>query len=144
MIYCNFARFELMKIQRQHISSVIFCLYILAVGVMCFSKPENIPHVTFDWFGLPADKVVHCLMFIPFPVLAYMSFVPERFSLPAKAACIVAAAIIGAGISYATEVIQSALGYRSFEIKDLIADLAGICSGTSVLLVSLALKTKKK
>ena len=144
MIYCNFAGFELMKIQRQHISSVIFCLYILAVGIMCFSRPENIPYVTFDWFGLPADKVVHCLMFIPFPVLAYMSFVPERFSPLIKIACIVAAAIIGAGISYTTEVVQSALGYRSFEIKDLIADLAGICLGTSVLLVSLALKTKKK
>ena len=133
-----------MKIQRQHISSVIFCLYILAIGIICFTRPENIPSITFDWFGLPVDKLIHCLMFIPFPILSYMTLVPERYGWPAKTACIITIAIFGTGISYMTEIVQSMLGYRSFEITDLAADIAGICTGLLIISAGLAVKLRKK
>ena len=133
-----------MKIRRQHISAITFCLYILAVGIICFTRPENIPSITFDWFGLPVDKMIHCLMFVPFPILSYMTLVPERYGWLAKTGCIIAIALFGAGISYMTEIVQSMLGYRSFEIKDFVADLAGICFGSVIISAAIAIKSINK
>ena len=133
-----------MKIRRQHISSVCFCLYILAVGMICFTRPEDIPSISFDWFGLPVDKLIHCLMFVPFPILSYMTLVPERYGWWAKMASIIAIALFGAGISYMTEVVQSMLGYRSYEITDFVADIAGICIGSFIISAVLAIKQRKK
>lgn len=56
------------------ISFVVFCLYIAAVCYLCFSKPGDIPTIQLNFFGLPVDKIVHFLMFLPFPLLAYRSF----------------------------------------------------------------------
>ncbi len=144
MIYCNFARFDYMKICRRHISIALFCLYILAVGLMCFTRPENIPPVAFDWFGLTADKIVHFLMFIPFPILAGFAFVPERYGKTRKTLCIVAIVALATATAIATEKIQGILGYRSFEIRDLVADLAGIAAGTSAILTFIVFKTGQK
>jgi VanZ family protein len=43
-----------------------------------------------------------------------------------------------------TEKVQELLGYRSFEIKDLIADLSGTVAGTVAILAYIALKTEQK
>lgn len=144
MIYCNFARFDFMKICRRHISVFLFCLYILAVGILCFAKPDDLPSMTFDWFGLPADMIAHFLMFIPFPVLAYFAFVPVRRGKRRKFLCIIAIAIMAAVMALMTEKVQELLGYRSFEIKDLIADLSGTVAGTVAILAYIALKTEQK
>ena len=133
-----------MKICRRHISVFLFCLYILAVGIMCFAKPDGLPSMTFDWFGLPADMIAHFLMFIPFPVLAYFAFVPVRCGKCRKFLCIIAIAIIAAVMALMTEKVQELLGYRSFEIKDLIADLSGTVAGTVAILSYIALKTEQK
>ena len=133
-----------MKICRRHISVILFCLYILAVGIMCFAKPDGLPAVTFDWFGLPADNIVHFLMFVPFPVLAYFAFVPERYGKSRKFLCIMAIAIMAAAMALMTEKVQGLLGYRSYEIKDLIADLSGTVAGTVAILAYIALKTEQK
>ena len=111
---------------------------------MCFAKPDDLPSMTFDWFGLPADMIAHFLMFIPFPVLAYFAFVPVRCGKLRKFLCIIAIAIMAAVMALMTEKVQELLGYRSFEIKDLIADLSGTVAGTVAILAYIALKTEQK
>ena len=78
---------------------------------MCFAKPDDLPSMTFDWFGLPADMIAHFLMFIPFPVLAYFAFVPERYGKSRKFLCMMAIAFTAAAMALATEKVQELLGY---------------------------------
>jgi VanZ family protein len=133
-----------MKGRRHHIYIVLFCLYILAVGVVCFARPDEIPQLPLDWFGLSSDKIAHFLMFIPFPILAWLTFVPERLSKSCKSLSLIAISVIGAVIAAATEQIQGALGYRLYEIKDLFADFIGIAVGAIAILAYIALKTERK
>ena len=144
MIYCNFVGFDYMKIKGHHISRVLFGLYIMAVGAVCFSRPESIPSITFDWFGLPADKIVHCMMFIPFPILAFLAFIPGSHSNVRKIVDLALIGMCGAAIAYATEQVQGMLGYRSLEINDFLADIMGISVGVTVMLGVIVLKTRQK
>ena len=49
-----------------------FCVYIASILALCLIKPDDLPQPEIYFFGLPVDKVVHFLMFLPFPVLVYM------------------------------------------------------------------------
>jgi hypothetical protein len=59
---------------RRIIFLLLFCLYIAAVAYLCFARPDEVPSLPETWFGLPADKVAHFLMFLPFPFLGYIAF----------------------------------------------------------------------
>ena len=133
-----------MKKERHYISIVLFCMYILAVGIMCFIRPDEIPELGMNWMDVPVDKIVHFLMFIPFPSLAHSAMIPKEYGLVKQSLYIIAIAVLGTGTAYATEQIQDALGYRTYELNDLIADIAGIAAGSAVTLAHIALKTKKK
>ena len=52
-----------------------FCIYIGAILYLCLTKPDNLPQTEFLIFGLPADKVAHFTMFLPFPILMYSLYV---------------------------------------------------------------------
>ena len=51
-----------------------FCIYIGAILYLCLTKPDNLPQTELLIFGLPADKVAHFTMFLPFPILIYLIF----------------------------------------------------------------------
>ena len=52
------------------LARIVFAVYILAVLVLCFGKFESTEDVPMDLWGIPTDKVVHFLMFFPFPLQA--------------------------------------------------------------------------
>lgn len=128
-----------MKIRTNHISKILFCLYILAVCVLCFIKPDGLPESSFSWFGKHTDKIAHFIMFLPFPVLAHYAFVGKGHGLKLRALAVIAA--VGVMMSAATELIQGTLEYRSFEVNDLIADLCGIAAG-AIIVVLMTIKKK--
>lgn len=108
----------------------LFCIYLIAVAVACFSKPSNLPDLSAGTFmGIPMDKVLHFIMFIPFPVLASMSVFEPKRNMTSNLATLLVIAVTGIGIAYATEAIQAELGYRSYDPKDLYADTIGILTG---------------
>ena len=117
------------------ISLTIFTVYLAAVAYLCFAKPEAVPHLPEYWFCLPADKLGHFLMFLPFPFLGYMAFSHEEMDSRRKTillACLLAA---GAAIAVATEQVQALLQYRTADIDDLMADAIGIfCGGVATFL----------
>lgn len=129
---------------RKHISLFLFCLYIVAVGVICFMKGEQIPDMTDYLFGIPIDKVVHFLMFLPFTILAFLSIVNEDKSIGRYIFLLMLCFISGAIIAYGTERIQGMLGYRSFDINDLYADIAGLTSGALLTLFYIIYHHKNK
>lgn len=109
---------------------VLFCIYLAAVAVACFSKPSNLPDMgSGTFFGIPMDKVLHFIMFLPFPVLASMSIIEPKRGMAAKLTTLLVIAFTGIGLAYGTEAIQAQLGYRSYDVIDLLADTIGITAG---------------
>ncbi|MBR5103193.1 MAG: VanZ family protein [Bacteroidales bacterium] len=130
---------------RKQISIILFCLYIAAVAFLCFMQGEQLPELPKTWFGIPADKVAHALMFFPFTILGYLSFTSEENTTFQKTVILVILIAVGWGMAYATESIQRLLGYRAYEISDMKADLIGLTAGAffSGLLIIFSLKKIK-
>lgn len=128
---------------RKQISLILFCLYIMAVAVLCFTQGEQLPELPNTWFGLPSDKVAHALMFFPFTILGYLSFTYEENSTLQKVAVLTVLIAVGCGMAYATESIQRVLGYRAYEISDMKADMAGLGLGTLISIMFIIFSTKK-
>ena len=131
-----------MKYRRQ-ISLVLFCLYIAAVAVLCFTQGEQLPELPNTWFGLPSDKVAHALMFFPFTILGYLSFTSEENSTLQKTAVLAILIAVGCGMAYATESIQRMLGYRAYEISDMKADMIGLGIGAFISILFIIFSIKK-
>ena len=121
-----------------------FCIYLAAVGVLCFIRPSSLPEMEIKTFlGLPIDKVLHFLMFLPYPVLSGLVFINREQKIPGITAIMLILAITGIGVAYGTEMIQAQTEYRSYEIADFYADLTGITAGT-VLAASYVAYTRLK
>ena len=117
---------------RKQISFVLFCLYIAAVAILCFTQGKHLPEMPETWLGLPSDKVAHALMFLPFTILGYLSFTSEENSTLKKITVLTILIAFGCGMAYATEIIQRILGYRAYEISDMKADMTGLGIGTFI------------
>jgi VanZ family protein len=122
------------------ISAIVFCLYIAAIAYICFAKPEDMPAIPETWFGLPADKVGHFLMFLPFPILGFTAVCSRQDSMRKKFLTLTALIATGAAAAVGIEIVQAHLQYRSFETQDIFADGLGlICGGiltSSYLMIS--------
>ena len=118
-----------MKKRTRYISRVLMLLYIAAVCLLCFADIRTDIGVNSTLLGIPADKIVHFTMFLPFPALMYAAFhrqerKPARF-IVFMLATLISGAAAGAGI----EIIQQMTGYRSCDIMDFRADCLGLLAG---------------
>lgn len=123
---------------------VSFCLYIAAVAFLCFAKPDDLPQMPQFWFGLPADKIAHFLMFLPFPVLAYATFAGKWNEAGRHFILTGILTVAGTLAAVATEYIQALLGYRSGDVNDFIADVIGIVAGGCAVSIYLLNKFKRR
>lgn len=121
--------------KKKHISVILFCLYIGVVALLCFAKGDQLPQLPAQWFGLPADKIAHLLMFLPFTILALPAVNPSGNGFKGTLLIIVASFCVGVLAAVSTEVVQNILGYRKYEIADLIMDIAGLSAGTVICLI---------
>ena len=123
----------------------LFCVYLAAVGVLCFIRPSSIPEIDIKTFlGIPIDKVLHFLMFLPYPILAGLVFIGRDCGIVCGFIIIAVIAVTGAGVAYGTELIQAHTGYRSYEIADFHADIAGIITGSISVIAYLTYTRLKK
>lgn len=130
--------------KRRHISAALFCLYILAVCLLCFTKGEQLPDIQSIWFGLPADKVAHFIMFLPFTPLAYVTFAPADKGIWRKLTVALTCTAVGIGLAFATERIQGMLGYRAEDTCDMLADISGLTAGALLSIVIVAIQYRKR
>lgn len=133
-----------MQLKMRHISAFLLCAYIVAVAALCFIKPSSLPQVELNFFGIAMDKLVHFIMFFPFPILAYMTFWPADASKPRKMAVLIVIMVFGAGMAVATEKIQAMTGYRTGDITDFAADMTGILAGAALTSLFILLKKDRK
>ena len=134
-----------MKGHNKTLYTLFLCIYLIAVGVLCFLKPSSLPEVNIKTFlGVPIDKVMHFVMFLPFPILSSLVFINKNQKTGISLLILSILAAAGACISYGTELIQSEIGYRSYEIKDFYADLTGIATGSIIGTIYLTYTKLKK
>ena len=119
------------------IASIAFCIYIAGLCYLCFARPDEIPSIELMFFGLPIDKVVHFLMFLPFPILAFKAFESEDYKSGRLSLLLLGITAAGIALAALTEFVQGYLSYRSEEASDLISDYIGL--GTGVIIVILYL-----
>ena len=113
---------------------ILLVLYLIAIVWLCFGQFDSMPDVKRYYWGIPTDKIVHFLMFLPFPILVYFAFdrYAEKFwpAVRWTAVAFLAGILLAAG----TEVGQACLtSYRSGDPNDFRADL--IALGVSTLIV---------
>ena len=118
---------------------ILVGLYLVAVAVLCFGKFDSSQDVPMDLWGIPTDKLVHFLMFFPFPLLACLAsggYRGERWLATFRT---VIAFLAGCAFAAPTEWIQTWLSYRSGDPADFGADaLALLLSSIIVLFIVLS------
>lgn len=124
-----------MKARTLLLFRILMVLYIAAVAVLCFAHFRNMTEVPTTIFGLEADKVVHFLMFLPFPLLAYLAL-GKQPKTPWRALwAILALFFTGSLIAAGTEIGQSFLPYRSADPMDFKADTLALAIGSLVAFI---------
>ena len=118
-------------------SSIVLCIYIAVLGYLFFSKPDVLPQMSMTWFGLPADKIGHVLMFLPFPALTFNVTGSRKWSFTKQVIVICGIMACGTMIAMGTEYIQGFLDYRSSEPMDVVADICGIITGGIICIIYL-------
>lgn len=104
-------------------------MYLAIVGTLCFANFSSMPQIktSITLLGIPADKLVHFTMFLPFNVLSVSAYKKQgqNILLP-----VVFSFIAGCAIAAGTEYGQALLtSYRSGDPLDFVADFAGLLLG---------------
>lgn len=118
-----------------------FLLYMAAVLYLCLAKPEDLPQTELYLFGIPLDKAGHFLMFLPFPILAYSTLWKRNRKAWTDIAILIIVLGIGVGLAFLTEHLQALTQYRSSDIKDIYADMAGLAAGSIIVLTNIIFKS---
>ena len=121
---------------------LLFIIYLGMVAYVCFDNFDSLPDMSSTFLGIPKDKIVHFIMFFPFPLLAYMVF--GRFKTDWKAVLWTAVIFVaGCLLASLTEIVQSTLSYRSAEIADFRADCIALAI-SSIMVFILNVSRKRK
>lgn len=120
--------------------SAIFIIYILMVTLLCFKRFSGNLDMPSAFMGIPTDKVVHFLMFLPFSIVGTLAFRRDNYWRT-----LVWITISGAVVATSFELMQSVLTtYRTTDPWDLVANLLAMAAGCTIMaFAGLFIKTKK-
>ena len=114
---------------------MLFLLYLGAVAILCFISSEQLPSIQKTIWGIPADKLAHFAMFLPFPFLLYLAW-DHKSSKPAGAISFALLNLVaGALIAALTEWVQSFLPTRSMDLHDFNSDLLALTVATVLVFI---------
>ena len=114
---------------------ILMILYIAAVAVLCFARFKNLADVPTTLFGLEMDKIVHFLMFLPFPLLAYLALGKQPGGPWKALGAVLLLFLAGSLIAAGTEIVQRFLPYRSADPLDFRADALALAAGSLVTFI---------
>ena len=126
------------------LSWITFLIYIMSILLLCLMDFSDVPEVRQEWFGIPTDKIVHFIMFFPFPILMTMVFGKSGWKLKTFLLFIISTVITGAMAGGVIELLQAGTGYRSCDISDFIADSLGTATGAVLTVIAWKLCKKSK
>ena len=118
---------------------ILFLLYLAAVAWLCFGSFKPSPKIPRNFMGYPIDKVIHFLMFLPFPVLGALAF---DFRSWWRALSI--STLMGNIIAFSFEHLQGRITkIRVTDPSDLNANCLGITVGIMIAVIIGLLARKK-
>lgn len=114
-----------------------------AVVVVCFGHFENLPDIEKKFLGIPMDKVIHFIMFLPFPILMGLSFHKTSTKSLNTIFFALGTFVLGCILAGATEIGQSFTTYRSCDITDFRADSIALAISTLAVFIVNILRNKR-
>lgn len=127
---------------RVFLSRILIFLYLAAIAFLCFISADSLPSVQKTIFGLPTDKVAHFIMFLPFPILAFLSTDWKITKVWKSALIVFTIFIIGCGIAALTEYIQSFTVTRMSDVNDFYADIISLFISSAFVFIVTLFKKK--
>lgn len=128
-----------MNVVSRSLKILLFLAYLALVAWLCFGNFKPSPDIPRSVWGIPIDKCIHFLMFLPFPILGTLAF-DFRSWWRALAVSMLMANVV----AFLFERLQSVLtSHRITDAKDLNANLLGITLGLLITIV-IGLLAKKK
>lgn len=124
-----------MKFRRQQIAFILLCIYIIAICLLCIIDFSNFPTKDIQWGDFPIDKLIHFLMFLPFPILAFATLEDKKMDMVKSLIHLVIIFCIGLLLAFSTEVIQRFTETRRFELMDFAADGAGLLLSSIIIFI---------
>ena len=122
------------------LARILMILYVVVVAFLCFGHLNDLPHIHGKVLGIDQDKIVHFLMFLPFPLLCYFA-IGKNPSGPWKAiGTVLLIFLAGCVIAAATEIGQDFLPYRSADPKDFLADAVALALVSLVVFILMLVK----
>ena len=128
-----------MKLNLRALWAVSFVLYVAAIAWLCFGNFQTNPDLPKDLFGIPLDKCVHFLMFLPFPVLGTFAFYNHSWWRTLYWMTLMSNIIATLFETFQTRINPT----RFTDPTDLNANLLGITAGLLITAL-IGLFTKKK
>lgn len=129
--------------KRRYIWTAVLCCYFAAVLVLCLVRPQQIPALSKVIWGIEADKIVHFLMFLPYPLISYIAFRPSGQRKWSHILVVLVLLALGTGLAMGTEQLQGLSEYRSYELKDFYADTAGMGFTSLIIILHIIFKKNK-
>ena len=128
-----------MNVVSRSLKILLFLAYLALVAWLCFGNFKPSPDIPRSVWGIPIDKCIHFLMFLPFPILGTLAF-DFRSWWRALAVSMLMANVV----AFLFERLQSVLtSHRITDARDLNANLLGITLGLLITIV-IGLLAKKK
>jgi VanZ family protein len=119
---------------RRPFARIVFLLYLAAVLYLCFGNFSDMSSVAKHFLGIESDKLIHFLMFLPFPILFYLAFGWKTRNPLQSVLLALAILALGSLIAAGTELVQDLIPYRASDLKDFLADFLALCISTVITL----------
>ena len=117
---------------RRKLARIALGVYIATLLVLCFGDFSGIQAPAEDILGLPFDKLVHFMMFLPFPFIFSQAFVQGKSPWAGFAVTLAAGLLLAA----ATELGQTYLtSTREGNGADFLADAVSLTLCSAALLL---------
>lgn len=122
---------------------IALLVYFGLVLYVCFGHFNNLPDMSKTIWGIPKDKIIHFIMFFPFPIIAALALDlrPRRYAAGLLEAFLLL--VCGLAIAAATEIGQGYTTYRDPSIWDWVADTSALLSSSLIVLAVLLLKARR-
>jgi VanZ family protein len=117
------------------VSKIIFYLYLIVLlSLMVFTIHTEDINVPETLWGLGFDKIVHFLVFFPYPFLLWFAF-KKRFEANILRSIYYIIPISGIAIAIIMEFLQSFNPQRNFDIYDITANILAVIVGSLILIL---------
>lgn len=122
----------------QYIKTLFKTLFLIYLGMVFFFSLHTFTEspVDFSWrlFGVRADRIMHFIMFFPFPFSAWFAFGHKLKEMSNRYSYLLLL-ISGIAISTLTEFLQKAMPGREYDLVDLLANYSAIITGSVLVII---------